>query len=139
MLCASPDYLRRRGTPATPADLTAHECLVLVGRQGRADTWRFQDGDREIAVRVDGRIESNQGELVRDAAVAGLGIALHSTWHVNTDLRAGRLKLVLPDYPLPETGIHAVMPQRRLMPPRVRAFVDFLADKLGATPPWDGT
>lgn len=139
VLCASPDYLRRRGTPATPSDLAAHECLLLVGRQGRLDTLRFQDGDREIAVRVDGRIESNQGELLRDAAVAGLGIALHSTWHVNADLRAGRLKVVLPDYPLPETGIHAVMPQRRLMPPRVRAFVDFLADKLGETPPWEQT
>lgn len=137
LLCASPDYLRRHGAPKTPADLAAHECLLLVGSQGRQDTWRLWDGDREVAVRVAGRIESNQGELLRDAAIAGLGIALHSSWHVNEDLRAGRLQVVLPDYPLPDSGIHAVMPQRRLVPPRVRAFVEFLAEKLDGTPPWE--
>ncbi|MFC5578822.1 LysR family transcriptional regulator [Lysobacter niabensis] len=137
VLCASPEYLRTRGEPRTPDDLAGHECLLLVGSQGRQDVWRLQDGEREVAVRVQGRIESNQGELLRDAAVAGLGIALHSTWHVNGDLRAGRLQVVLPDYPLADTGIHAVMPQRRLVPPRVRAFVDFLAERLGGVPPWE--
>ena len=137
VVCASPAYLARHGAPQTPSDLATHECLLLVGSQGRQDTWRFRDGNGEVAVRVAGRIESNQGELLRDAAVAGLGIALHSTWHVCEDLRAGRLQVVLPDHPLPETGIHAVMPQRRLVPPRVRAFVDFLADRLGDAPPWE--
>ena len=133
VLCASPDYLREHGTPKTPEDLVHHQCLLLVGAQGRQDTWRIGD----TSVRVSGRIESNQGELLRDAAVAGLGIALHSTWHVNGDLHAGRLQVVLPDHPLADTGIHAVMPQRRLVPPRVRAFVDFLAHRLGDTPPWE--
>ena len=137
VLCASPEYLRRHGAPATPADLAAHECLLLVGSQGRQDSWRLRDGDREVSVRVGGRIESNQGELLRDAAIAGLGIALHSTWHVCDDLRAGRLQIVLPDHALPESGIHAVMPQRRLVPPRVRAFVEFLGARLGGTPPWE--
>jgi DNA-binding transcriptional LysR family regulator len=137
VLCASPDYLRRHGAPKTPADLERHECLLLVGSQGRNDMWRLQDGDHEVTVRVNGRLESNQGELLRDAAVAGLGIAMHSTWHVNGDLRAGRLQVVLPEYSLTDTGIHAVMPQRRLVPPRVRAFVDFLADRLGDVPPWE--
>jgi DNA-binding transcriptional LysR family regulator len=137
VLCASPDYLHRHGEPQTPEDLARHECLLLVGTQGRQDLWRLQDRDSEVVVRVSGRIESNQGELLRDAAIAGMGIALHSTWHVNGDLRAGRLKVVLPDYPLTDTGIHAVMPQRRLVPPRVRAFVDFLAQRLGDTPPWE--
>ena len=137
VLCASPAYLAQHGHPATPADLASHECLLLVGRQGRQDLWRLRDGTNEIAVRVAGRIESNQGELLRDAAVAGLGIALHSTWHVCDDLRTGRLQVVLPDYPVPETGIHAVMPQRRLVPPRVRAFVDFLGERLGDAPPWE--
>jgi DNA-binding transcriptional LysR family regulator len=139
VLCASPEYLRRYGTPVTPADLAAHECLLLVGSQGRQDTWRLREGDTEVSVRVSGRIESNQGELLRDAAVAGLGIALHSSWHVHEDLRAGRLQVVLADHPLPETGIHAVMPQRRLVPPRVRAFVEFLAGRLGGNPPWERT
>ncbi|QNP42004.1 LysR family transcriptional regulator [Lysobacter solisilvae (ex Woo and Kim 2020)] len=137
VLCASPEYLRAHGEPQVPADLARHDCLLLVGAQGRNDVWRLQDGGHEVAVRVQGRLEANQGELLRDAAVAGLGIALHSTWHVNGDLRAGRLRVVLPGYPLADTGIHAVMPQRRLVPPRVRAFVDFLAQKLGGVPPWE--
>jgi DNA-binding transcriptional LysR family regulator len=138
VLCASPDYLRRHGTPRTPADLATHDCLLLVGSQGRQDIWRFTDRKgREIAQRVQGRFESNQGELLRDAVVAGLGIALHSVWHVHEQLRDGRLQVLLPDYPIAATGIHAVMPQRRLVPPRVRAFVDFLAERLGEHPPWE--
>lgn len=138
VLCASPDYLRRHGTPRTPADLATHECLLLVGSQGRQDVWRMGDGHGgEIAQRVHGRFDSNQGELLRDAVVAGLGIALHSIWHVHEELHAGRLQVVLADYPIAATGIHAVMPQRRLVPPRVRAFVDFLAERLGEHPPWE--
>lgn len=138
VLCASPDYLQRHGTPRSPADLAAHECLLLVGSSGRHDVWRFGDGHGgEIAQRVDGRFESNQGELLRDAVVAGLGIALHSVWKVHEELRAGQLQVVLPDYPIAITGIYAVMPQRRLVPPRVRAFVDFLAEHLGEHPPWE--
>lgn len=135
ILCAAPEYLRRRGIPATMADLAQHECLVLVGSHGREDLWRLRDGEgREESVRVRGRLESNLGDSLRDAALAGLGIALHSTWHVDEDLRAGRLQRVLPDHAL-INGIHAVMPQRRLVPPRVRAFVDFLAARFD-TPFW---
>jgi DNA-binding transcriptional LysR family regulator len=130
VLCASPEYLRRHGKPKTPADLERHECLVLVGSDGRRDVWR-------VAVRVDGRFESNFGELLRDAAIAGLGIAQHSTWHVCDDLRTGRLRVVLPGYPIADTGIHAVMPRRQLVPLRVRAFIDFLAGRFGEKPPWD--
>src|SRR3546814_2920904 len=86
---------------------------------------------------LQGRLESNFGEVVRDAAVAGLGIAQHSTWHVCEDLRAGRLQVVLPDHSIADSGIYAVMPQRRLVPPRVRAFTEFLAGKFGENPPWE--
>ena len=137
VVCASPDYLRRHGTPRTPQDLVEHECVLLVGSQGRQDVWRFGDGaGGEIVVRVRGRMETNYGELVRDGAVAGMGIAIHSNWHASRDLREGRLVQVLQDYPIAESGIYAVMPQRRLVPPRVRAFVDFLAEKF-ADPPWE--
>jgi len=138
VLCASPAYLAKHGAPATPADLAAHECLLLAGSQGRQDVWRMTDHNgRETAVRVNGRFESNYGEVLRDACVAGLGIALHSTWHVSLDLREGRLRRVLPHYRLAESGIYALMPQRRLVPMRVRAFADFLVEKFGETPPWD--
>ncbi|RPE77305.1 LysR family transcriptional regulator [Vulcaniibacterium tengchongense] len=137
VICAAPDYLRRRGVPRTPQELAEHDCILLVGRQGRQDVWRLGDGrGGEIAVRVRGRFESNYGEALRDAAVAGLGIALHSTWHACDDLRSGRLMQLLPEYPIADTGIYAVMPQRRLVPPRVRAFVDFLAERF-ASPPWE--
>jgi DNA-binding transcriptional LysR family regulator len=137
VLCAAPKYLRERGVPKTPADLLRHECFVLVDRQGRRDVWRLMDRKNgEVSVRVNGRIDSSQGELLRDAAVAGLGISMCSTWHVCDDLRAGRLQTVLPKYPIADTGIYAVTPQRRLVPQRVRAFIDFLATHFGERPPW---
>jgi DNA-binding transcriptional LysR family regulator len=138
ILCASPEYLRVHGRPKTPGDLKKHECLLLVGSEGRQDLWKFSDrSGRETAVRVSGRFETNFGDLVRDAAVAGLGISRHSTWHVCDDLRSGRLRIVLPNYPIADTGIHAVMPRRNLAPLRVRAFVNFLIEKFGEKPPWD--
>jgi DNA-binding transcriptional LysR family regulator len=139
VLCAAPKYLQQRGVPKTPADLGRHQCLVLAGRHGRRDVWRLTDRKtgEVAAVRINGRIESNQGELLRDATVAGLGISMHSTWHVCEDLRAGRLQIVLPNYPIADTGIYAVTPQRRLVPPRVRAFIDFLARHFGERPPWN--
>jgi DNA-binding transcriptional LysR family regulator len=138
MLCASPDYLRRRGVPSKPEDLADHDCLMTVSEKRQQDVWKLRKvGGKEISVRVRGRLQSNLGEVIRDAAIGGLGIALHSTWHVCEDLRAGRLQVVLPDYALPESGIFAVMPQRRLIPARVRAFADFLAERFERTPPWE--
>jgi DNA-binding transcriptional LysR family regulator len=61
---------------------------------------------------------------------------MHSTWHVCEDLRAGRLEIVLPNYPIADTGIYAVTPQRRLVPPRVQAFIEFLASRLHKRPRW---
>jgi DNA-binding transcriptional LysR family regulator len=138
VLCASPDYLERRGAPGSPADLEQHDCLLMVGAKGPRDRWTLISPDgSEITVRVRGPFESNMGEVVRDAVLAGLGISLHSTWHVCDDLKAGRLKVVLPDYRIPDSGIYAVMPQRRLMLPRVRAFIDFIVEKFGDVPPWE--
>lgn len=134
VLCASPDYLRRHGSPRTPAELARHECVLLSGQ----DVWRLVDRrGHEHAVRVQGRFETTLGEAVRDAVLAGQGIGLHSQWHVHAELAAGRLEPVLPDYRLPESGIWAVTPERRMMPPRVRAFTEFLLEKLGDPPPWE--
>lgn len=137
VLCASPAYLKRRGVPKSPDDLAAHDCLPL-SREGSRAVWRLRDpGGKEVSVRVRGPLESNLGEVLRDAALAGVGIALHSTWHVCEDLRAGRLQQVLPRYSPPESGIYAVMPQRRLVLPRARAFADFLAERFGDPPVWE--
>jgi DNA-binding transcriptional LysR family regulator len=138
LLCASPAYLARHGRPRTPADLAQHECVLLTGRNGRQDTWRLTDRrGHEHVVRVQGRFETTLGELVRDAVLAGQGIALHSHWHVHEELREGQLEVVLPEYTLPESAIWAVTPQRRLVPPRVRAFVDFIIERLSEAPPWE--
>jgi DNA-binding transcriptional LysR family regulator len=137
VLCASPDYLRRRGAPQRPSDLAAHDCLVLRGGPGPRATWRLSDGAGSyVSVRVRGRFETNLGEALRDAVLAGLGIAQHSTWHVCDDLRAGRLSLVLPSHPPQDGGIYAVTRERR-KPARVRAFIEFLAARFGEHPPWD--
>lgn len=138
VVCASPGYLARRGVPSEPQDLARHDCLLLFDSHRRRDHWEFTDAHGLTAqVRVSGRLESTLGELLRDAAVAGEGIAVFSYWHVADDLRAGRLQEVLPGWRLRETGIHAVMPQRRFVPPRVRAFVDFLEAHFGEQPPWE--
>ncbi len=138
VLCASPHYLKQHGMPMRPEHLADHDCLVLVGDRGASNVWTLRKrGGREVSVRVGGRLESNLGEVIRDGAVAGLGIALHSTWHVCEDLKAGRLKVVLPDYSPPESGIYAVMLQRRLVPLRARAFVEFLAEHFSGAPPWE--
>ncbi|WP_323849415.1 LysR family transcriptional regulator [Billgrantia pellis] len=138
VLCASPAYLKRHGTPHAPEELTRHECLLLSDGEEESGTWRLRDVSGEnVSVKVSGRIRSSQGEFLRDAAVAGLGIVQQSTWHVCDDLRAGRLRQILPDHALPETGIHAVMPQRRLVPPRVRAFIDFLVEEWEPALPWE--
>lgn len=105
--------------------------------RGTPATWQLRGPNgRETTVKVHSRIESNYGEVLRDAALAGLGIAMHSTWHVGEDLAAGRLAVVLPAYRLPESGIHAVMPQRRFVLPRVRALVDFLSERFKPAP-WE--
>jgi DNA-binding transcriptional LysR family regulator len=138
LLCASPGYLERRGVPKAPGDLEQHDCLLMAGAKGPRDRWTLLSPDgSETTVRVRGPVESNTGEVVRDAALAGLGISLHSAWHVCEDLKAGRLEVVLPEYRLPESAIYAVMPERRLMLPRVRAFIDFVVAQFGDVPPWE--
>jgi len=137
VLVAAPGYLARRGVPATPEDLVAHACLVLVGSRGRQDRWRLLDcAGGDTTVTVTGPLESNLGEVLRDAALAGAGIVMHALWHVAEDLRTGRLVRVLPAHAPPETGIHAVMPERMFVPPRTRAFVAFLQAEFGSDPQW---
>ncbi|PZP63827.1 LysR family transcriptional regulator [Pseudoxanthomonas sp. X-1] len=137
VLCASPDYLRRKGTPKTPADLADHDGVLLMGRDGRQDVWTLVGPDRQsVRVRMASRFESNFGEVLREAVLAGQGIAVHSLWHIAADLRAGRMVAVLPDWRPPATHISAVTPAR-LQPPRVRRFVEFLTAQLGDPPPWE--
>lgn len=130
---ASPDYLARHGAPATPADLAGHEALMQ-----EAEVWRFRDGRREIAVRPEGRFRADNGEALLSAAVAGLGIALLPTFLAAPEFAAGRLVPLLPDYPVPESGLYIVRPPPAgHVPRKIRVLTDHLIERFGGEPVWD--
>ncbi|MCC8391360.1 LysR family transcriptional regulator [Paraburkholderia sp. MMS20-SJTR3] len=134
VLCASPAYLAARGTPHHPAELARHECIVLADQRD----WRFVTPAGTLDVRVGGRLVADNGEVIRDALLAGFGIALKSTWDVARHLRSGELVSVLDSYPLADdVAIWAVYPSRAFVPPRTLAFIDFLAAHFGDPPYWD--
>ena len=136
IVCAAPDYLARRGVPQTPHDLLGHDCLnytyLLSGGE-----WRFDGPDGPVGVRVGGSFAANNGDVLRQAALAGRGIIFTPTFLVGDDLRTGRLVRVLSGYNGADTGIYAVFPHGRHLSPKVRAFVDFLADRFAPEPYWD--
>ena len=135
VVCASPDYLRAHGTPATPADLAQHACIVYayVGSE-----WHFQGDDGSApSVRVRPVMQTNNGDTATAAALAGLGIVWQPTFLVGAHLRAGRLVALLPGYRVPDIDILAVYPSRRHLSAKVRAMIDFLADEFSGVPPWD--
>jgi len=137
VVCAAPAYLAEHGEPEAPEDLAAHNCL-LYSYLSTANVWRFTGPDgRDIPVAVNGSIRINNGIVIADAAVAGQGIVLAPTFYVAPLLRDGRLRRILANYRLPELGIHAVYPQRDHVPPKVRAFVEFLAKRFGRKPEWE--
>ena len=135
--CASPAYLYKHGEPETPEDLATHDCL-LYSYLSTANVWRFTAPDgREIPVAVSGSFRINNGIVLAEAAAAGHGILMAPSFYVAPLLRDGRLKRILANYRLRELGIHAVWPQRDHVPPKVRAFVDFLAQRFGRKPEWE--
>ncbi len=136
VICASPDYLDRRGRPRRPEDLAGHDCLLYANQQQPGE-WRVLGPRGPQAVRVDGPLVANNGDLLCGAALAGMGIARLPTFIVGPHLRRGRLEALLPDHPVPETGIHAVYPASRNLSLKVRVFVDFLAAHFGPEPYWD--
>jgi DNA-binding transcriptional LysR family regulator len=125
VLVASPAYLKRHGTPATLADLAQHNCLA-ISSDGSQRGWTFRDGGKLVTLKVAGNMVCNDGEVLHDWALAGRGLAWRSMWEVGALIEAGRLVTVLDAYAAPDSEIHAVFGQRRHLPLRVRAFVDFL-------------
>ena len=135
--CASPAYLAERGEPETPEDLAAHECL-LYSYLSSANVWRFTAPDgREIPVAVGGSFRINNGIVLAEAAAAGHGVLMSPTFYVGPLIRTGRLKRILAGYALPTLGIHAVYAQTPHVPPKVRAFVDYLVQRFGRKPGWE--
>jgi DNA-binding transcriptional LysR family regulator len=137
VICASPAYLRERGVPEKPDDLGKHLCLCNSTNM-LIDEWRLVDRDgRPVMVQIKGRLRANNGDALRIAALQGLGLVNLPTFFVGGDLQAGTLVSVLSDYMPQDAGIYAVYPHSRHLLPKVRAFIDFLAERIGPRPYWD--
>jgi DNA-binding transcriptional LysR family regulator len=133
---ASPDYLDRRGRPRTVQDLNGHD-LLFYANAGMGQQWRFKIGGRWETVRGPVRLRADNGEMLREAACAGLGIVILPTFIAAPAIESGKLEVLLGDYPLDETGLYVVMPPGRAATARVRALVDFLVQRFGPEPAWD--
>jgi DNA-binding transcriptional LysR family regulator len=131
---ASPAYLERHGTPLTPADLSAHNCLSL----GQQRAWILRDspGGKIASIKVSGNFECNDGVVLHEWALAGKGLAWRSMWEVGSDIESGRLIPLLDEFAAPPMGIYAVFPQRRHLPLRLRLFVDELSNAFSDPAYW---
>lgn len=131
LLCASPAYLRKRGTPKVPADLTRHNCIGIRQGEEAYGVWRLSSGRGKSmvteAIKTRGSLTTNDGEIAVNWALDGHGILMRAEWDIRRHLVSGRLVQVLPQYQTPDADIYAVYPQRHQMAARVRAFVDFMA------------
>jgi len=139
VVCASPAYLERHGTPRTPDELAGHNCLVANWEHDFSTTWEFKDPKGHPgAVRVSGRYVCDNWEVLREWAIAGLGVALKSIWDVRDHLEDGSLVALCPDYTFDtDVAIYAVYPHRRNLAAKTRAFIDFLVESFGPEPYWD--
>jgi DNA-binding transcriptional LysR family regulator len=141
--CASPAYLDRGPPIAEPIDLLQHNCLVYALQP--TDRWFFraqtEAGDAFEEVPVTGTLRADDSEPLRDAAIAGVGVAVLPTWLVGEDIKAGRLRHVLPEWSsmiaTKPSGIFGLFPPHRMVPPKVRAFLDFAQKRFGKPPYWD--
>lgn len=135
-ICASPDYLRRHGLPRQASDLCRHNCLdyTHMSTQGQ---WRLKGPDGDIALPVSGTLRMNDDEALSQAVVGGVGLALLPTFIIGRELQAGRLIEVLPGYVPVERFLYAVHLPNRHLPPKVRAFIDYLLQRFGEEPYWD--
>jgi DNA-binding transcriptional LysR family regulator len=132
ILVGSPGYLDARGRPEHPRDLATHDHLVYGNEQ-----WRFRVGSRWESVRLRPRLRADNGEMLRAAAAAGLGLCVLPTFIASPALESGALIPLLRNFPMPEAGLHILMPPGRSVTARVRALSDFLALRFGPEPAWD--
>ncbi|MFZ6682033.1 LysR substrate-binding domain-containing protein [Undibacterium sp. Tian12W] len=126
LLCASPIYLERHGTPLTPTDLQRHRCIVIRESDETYGTWHLHNANSQATVKVRGTVSTNDGESAVSWALQGQGILLRSDWNVAPYLQSGRLREVLSDWKLPNADIHAVYPMKNNLSAKVLAFVSHL-------------
>ena len=144
LLVASPDYLRQHGAPGAPADLAGRPCLMFALQPKDVWVWRPRgDPQAEAAeVKVAGTFRANDSDALLQAARDGLGLGLLPSWTLAEDVRAGRLVPLLTEWAWaiaqgPQRAIWGVYPPKKTVSPKVRAFMDFIADRFGAPPYWE--
>jgi DNA-binding transcriptional LysR family regulator len=127
-VCASPSYLERRGVPNAPEDLAFHDMLGYT-YHSLGDTWRFKNAaGEERQVRLRSNVHANNGDVLRDLALGGIGILALPTFLVKDDIASGRLVQLLPDWSLGEFNLYAVYLSRKFLPAKIRVFIDFIVE-----------
>jgi DNA-binding transcriptional LysR family regulator len=136
VMAASPDYLEQHATPVVPADLMSHRCLAY-GHTSTLTKWTLQTGDELVNTPVHSLVCSNNGDVLRAAALKGHGIVFLPTFLIGPDLAAGRLRQVMAEYEPPPMGIYALYAPNRYLAVKTRVFIDFLAKRFSGIPEWD--
>ncbi|MFT5535438.1 MAG: DNA-binding transcriptional LysR family regulator [Candidatus Paceibacteria bacterium] len=126
ILCASPDYIRQHGLPLVPEDISHHICLNFAYEQLRHH-WPILIGEHSVNVPITSKLVSNDGNLLRQCALAGMGIVIRSSFTLGDDLSSGRLVRLLPQYHLGKVAVTMVYPSRRQLSAKVRSFIDFIS------------
>ncbi len=137
VLVAAPTYVERHGEPLDVDDLTNHNCLQYSYSRDFQE-WMFLSQGGTVKSRPNGNYRVNNSEALREAILGGTGIGRLPTFAAGPDLASGRLVRILSGYRLPSQALYAIYPERRHLPTKVRAFVDFIVDRIGGDlPPWD--
>jgi DNA-binding transcriptional LysR family regulator len=134
--CASPDYLAQNGIPKVPIDLSIHSCLTY-SNDLKPEAWVLHGPEGKQSIKVNGPVCADNGDILKEAAISGLGIISLPTFIVGADIKAGNLQPILTEYCPAEISIYAVFPSRRYLSAKVRTFVDFLSNYFGDEPDWD--
>jgi DNA-binding transcriptional LysR family regulator len=131
VVCGSPAYFARRGTPKSPGELSTHDCITFEGLSA-SDSWKFVVGKSTVSAAIRSRLTVNTAEAAIDAAVAAVGVTRVLSYQVASAVRAGTLALVLREFEPAPWPVSLVYASHRLLPLKLRAFLDFAAPRLKA-------
>ncbi|PST96173.1 LysR family transcriptional regulator [Photobacterium iliopiscarium] len=135
VVVASPDYIAQHGQPETPSDLRRHNCITYQSRERKYVNWAFSRDGIQQSIRVRGNYRIDNAPAVLDAAVSGLGIAYLSTYLMTNELENNKLIQLLPQWKTTvDLPIYAVYPRRKYLAPKVRCFIDFMAERMAQAP-----
>ncbi len=138
VVAASPEYLVKHDTPHHPNDLVEHNCLIYRSWERDYTSWSFSKPDEQLNIKVSGNYSVDLAEAVRDAAVAGWGIAYLATYLIRDEFKDGQLIQLLPDWqPSQNMPFYAVYPSRRYLPKKTAAVIEFIKQKIGSPCYWD--